>query len=492
MRSDPEVAAKVAELVAQMVPQARAEAYKTWQRAPHALELDELHAIALKGLAEASARWETYCFEKGHDPHAYEYFPAYCVVPSVRVLTSDLRWIPIGELEAGGELVGVEEEAAGRGRYRRFVRSTVLETSRRDALCLKLTLTDGREITCSADHRWLVWGRGHKQSGAYNWRESTRLTPGTRISAQLLPWEEETSFEAGWLAGIIDGEGNYRGHLKREYSRDGTGHYYGIQITQNKGPVLDRALGVLDSMGVPYRLLDKAKSDVCVRVDIDQLWAVLKLVGGLKLSRLDGRLLWEGRCAVNRLGMNYVEVAEIEPAGVQEVVTIETSSGTYLAEGLVAHNCLARMRGAMLDWLRAQDWVTRSDRMRAKQIRDAGQDRGATDAELAAATGMSLSEVRSTVAAVAARPVSLDAEPHDVADESDVESQAVVGQVLAAATAVTAGLPPQAQVLLAMRYYADRSLAEVAQILGLDPAEAGRLHTSAVLAVHDAMLKMVA
>jgi RNA polymerase sigma factor FliA len=229
--SDPEVAAKVAELVASLVPQARAEAYKVWTRAPHALELDELHAIALKGLAEASARWETYCDEKGHDPHAYEYFPAYC---------------------------------------------------------------------------------------------------------------------------------------------------------------------------------------------------------------------------------------------------------------------LARMRGAMLDWLRAQDWVTRSDRMRAKQIRDAGQDRGATEGELAAATGMTVELVRSTVAAVAARPVSIDAEPHDVADEADVESQAVVGEVLAAVTAAAGALPPQIQVLLAMRYYAGRSIAEAAEILGLDPAQAARWHTDAILAIHDSMLKMVA
>lgn len=153
---------------------------------------------------------------------------------------------------------------------------------------------------------------------------------------------------------------------------------------------------------------------------------------------------------------------------------------------------LARMRGAMLDWLRSQDWVTRSDRTRAKAIRDAGQDRGATDAELAASTGLSIAEVRSTVAAVAARPVSIDAEPHDVADEADVESQAVVGEVLAAVTAVTAGLPPQVQALLAMRYYAGRPLAEAAQVLGLDPAEAARCHTRAILAVHDAMLAAVA
>jgi RNA polymerase sigma factor for flagellar operon FliA len=225
---DPEVSARVSELVAGMMPQARVEAYKVWQRAPHALELDELHAIALKGLAEAAARWQVYCAEKGHDPRAFEYFPAYV---------------------------------------------------------------------------------------------------------------------------------------------------------------------------------------------------------------------------------------------------------------------LARMRGAMLDNLRSQDWVTRSDRTRAKAIRDAGQDRGASEAELARAT---VPEVRSTLAAVSARPVSIDAEPHDVADEADVESQAVVSEVLAAVSAVTSSLPPDVQVMLALRYYAGRTIADAAAAVGMEPGEAGRAHTRAILSIHDAMIKAVA
>jgi RNA polymerase sigma factor FliA len=150
------------------------------------------------------------------------------------------------------------------------------------------------------------------------------------------------------------------------------------------------------------------------------------------------------------------------------------------------------MRGAMLDSLRSQDWVTRSDRTRAKAIRDAGQDRGASEAELAAATGMSVAEVRSTMAAVSARPVSIDAEPHDVADEADVESAAVVSEVLGAVSAVTRSLEPRTQVLLALRYYAGRPLAEAGAALGMEPGEAARAHARAILAIHDAMLNAVA
>jgi RNA polymerase sigma factor FliA len=227
---DPDVAAEVSRRVTDMVPQARAEAYKVWQRAPHALELDELHSLALSGLAHAAARWQLYCWEQGHSPLAWEFFPAYC---------------------------------------------------------------------------------------------------------------------------------------------------------------------------------------------------------------------------------------------------------------------LRRMRGAMLDYLRSQDWVTRSDRTRAKAIRDAGQDRGATEAELAASTGMSVGQVRETIAAVAARPVSIEAEPHDVPDPGDVESQAVVSEVLASVLAAAAALPPPVQILMAMRYYAGQPLSEAAEALGMDQAEAARLHTDAVLSIHSAMLSAV-
>jgi RNA polymerase sigma factor for flagellar operon FliA len=152
---------------------------------------------------------------------------------------------------------------------------------------------------------------------------------------------------------------------------------------------------------------------------------------------------------------------------------------------------MQRMRGAMLDAMRSQDWVTRSARTRAKQLRDAGQDQGRTTAELAAATGMTEAEVRETIALVSRKPVSIDAEPHDVADQVDVEGQAVVSSVLEAAAGTMAGLPAAAQVILALRYYGGVPLPDAAGLAGVKEDEAIRLHNEAVLAVHDAMLKAV-
>lgn len=153
---------------------------------------------------------------------------------------------------------------------------------------------------------------------------------------------------------------------------------------------------------------------------------------------------------------------------------------------------LRRMRGAILDYLRSQDWVPRSTRTRAKALRDAGQDRGLSDEALAAATGMTAAEVRETAAAVAARPVSIDAEPYDVAGEDDVEGSAVVSEVLAAVSAVMASLDGTARVIVALRYYHGMTLPDIAPCAGVTADEAARVHQLAVMSIHAAMIKAVA
>lgn len=153
---------------------------------------------------------------------------------------------------------------------------------------------------------------------------------------------------------------------------------------------------------------------------------------------------------------------------------------------------LRRMRGSMLDYLRSQDWVTRSARTKAKALREAGQDRGLSDAELARVSGMSIEEVRATNAAVSARPVSIDAEPYDVAGQDDVEGQAVVSEVLAALSAVVVQLSETARVVLVLRYFHGFPLPETAGYVGVSVDEANRLHQAAILEIHSAMLKAVA
>lgn len=148
---------------------------------------------------------------------------------------------------------------------------------------------------------------------------------------------------------------------------------------------------------------------------------------------------------------------------------------------------LRRIRGAIMDHQRAQDWVPRAVRTRYKQIQLVEESSGRLEE-----TGMEASLIRATVAAVARRPVSLDERTEDVPGETGVESQAVAGSVLDALGAVQGTLPVLAQAVLALRFYRGMALAEIAEELRLPEAEVQDLHDTTVLSLHRAMLGRVA
>jgi RNA polymerase sigma factor FliA len=161
------------------------------------------------------------------------------------------------------------------------------------------------------------------------------------------------------------------------------------------------------------------------------------------------------------------------------------------ATNYFAAYALRRIRGAMLDAMRSQDWVTRSVRARAKALRDAGQDLGRSEAELAAATNLTPRQIRDTMAGVAARPVSFDAETHDVADEGSTESQAIVSSILEQVVRAMDGLDPETQVILALRYHRDMEFGEIAERLRTDEQRVTELHDAGVLEIHAVMYREV-
>src|SRR5215475_14838255 len=68
-------------LVQEIIPQARSEAWRAFQKAPHALDREELESIALAGLVQAASMWPDYCDRNGYDPaRAVDgYFHAYAL-----------------------------------------------------------------------------------------------------------------------------------------------------------------------------------------------------------------------------------------------------------------------------------------------------------------------------------------------------------------------------------------------------------------------------
>lgn len=150
-----------------------------------------------------------------------------------------------------------------------------------------------------------------------------------------------------------------------------------------------------------------------------------------------------------------------------------------------------RMRGAMLDAMRSNDWLTRSMRSRAKLLREAGQDLGRTEAELSTETGMTPEQIRETLAGVARKPVSVDAEPVDIPEQQGVESQVMVATVLGAVVREMKTLPMPVQVVLCLHYFAGKELREIAELLREPESRVSAMHIDGVLSVHKKMVGAV-
>lgn len=246
----------------------------------------------------------------------------FCMDPATRVLTAAMTWVAIGDLHEGDQLVGVDEYAETKSK-RRFRLATVTRTLRRVAPRYRITTTDGRELVSSRDHRWLV-----HRSNNWQWRTADTIRPGSMLLAPLRTWDEPTDLRGmAWLGGIFDGEGCY-------------GRSTGmLSFAQREGAVLDYGRAVLDAAGIPYSL-HKRPNDVTI-LSLSGVQALMQVLGQARPVRfLDRPELWVGKAVTSsRLHSARVEVATVEemPDGV--VVSISTDTGTFIAEGVVSHNC---------------------------------------------------------------------------------------------------------------------------------------------------------
>jgi RNA polymerase sigma factor for flagellar operon FliA len=148
---------------------------------------------------------------------------------------------------------------------------------------------------------------------------------------------------------------------------------------------------------------------------------------------------------------------------------------------------IRRVHGALIDAMRASDWATRSLRSRARQLADAGAERGLTDHELARRTGLSVAEVRNTIRGMAARPVSLETEEIDPRSGQNVESTVAAQTILGHLVSAIRALSVDQQAVIALHYHRGLQLQQVASVMGITESRASQLHAKAVLTVHTAM-----
>jgi hypothetical protein len=270
-----------------------------------------------------------------------------CIAPHVRVLTADLRWVQAGKLQVGDRLTAFEEFNQP-GRNGRCYRTSIVEQADRETRpCYDLEFSDGTRVRCSAGHRWLVGPsaetRGDlSRGGAAQWVETRHLKLGplqaSNVVKPLDAWGTDYSREAGYLAAAFNGEGNLEQKLGQQR----------VSFAQVDNVMLTETERYLKELGFEYQHGIQPRggnscADGSTRQDIHRLTVgrrtqFLRLLGSIRPERLLEKFQPD---LLGRLLGQTVRLVKKEFVGEQEIIVLNTSSRTYIAEGLASHNCVA-------------------------------------------------------------------------------------------------------------------------------------------------------
>lgn len=249
-----------------------------------------------------------------------------CLTPDHRVLTADLRYVPLGDLRPGDKVFSFDEHAGQTGRSRRYRTGTVLRAAPMPAPVWAVELASGKVFKVTADHGWLV-----KTGSTYRWTTTARLRVGTCVPRLFDEWEPATTYEAGWLAGMYDGEG----HL---YNRPTSGgHCLQLGLSQKRGPTLTRALAELARhrvLGLTHTTHGEVEA---VRLQ-GGLREIARLLGVVRPQRLLEKFSPDFCGSVCCPDSANDKVVAIRALGVQDIMQTEIDMGTYIVEGYGHHN----------------------------------------------------------------------------------------------------------------------------------------------------------
>jgi RNA polymerase sigma factor for flagellar operon FliA len=164
---------------------------------------------------------------------------------------------------------------------------------------------------------------------------------------------------------------------------------------------------------------------------------------------------------------------------------------------------IARIKGAIIDELRALDWVPRSVRARARQIEraiaelEARLHRAPTDDEIAGKLGIEVEELDESLTEISRSSIgALDelwtisssggdqvALIDTIEDTQGPEPQSALAQteLKEALGEAIARLPEREKLVVTLYYYEELTLREIGEVLGVTESRVSQLHTKAVL-----------
>lgn len=247
----------------------------------------------------------------------------FCVSPDTKLLSSDLVWVNAGEIEVGDNLLGFDENVPSETKKRRWKEGIVESARTVTQPSYKLTLSDGTTLKCSSKHKWLVQTLGSRQK----WVATDKIKIGWKLSKVLDVWETDKSFEAGYLSSAFEGEGCLCFDKNKRLS---------LSFTQKNNCFLYKTIFFLEKLGLRLGKYKRGFNDVS-GVQITRKRDILKFLGSIRPQRLLDKF------KVSMIGgivaFDKPSVVKKEFLGNIDVVSIQTSSRTFIADGFASHNC---------------------------------------------------------------------------------------------------------------------------------------------------------
>jgi hypothetical protein len=265
--------------------------------------------------------------------------PKKCLAPGTKVLRGDLRWVPVETLQQGEKIIAFDEHAPKRDSRgamikklakRRLRMGRVVSTGVEEMECVELRLSDGRVLICQNEHPWLTTKRG---GGNFCWREAAQFRAGDNLLQFLPMWIEENTHDAGYIGGVFDGEGHVRPDGRE------------MGFAQKENVLWRKAVEILRKGKIDFHVYDqrgvyKGHDYSINKLSVKNRKNTFIALGRYRPERLIDLVLKgieeEQGGYLHRV--DTLQVTSVRPIGMHPVVTLETSTGTYFAEGFAAHN----------------------------------------------------------------------------------------------------------------------------------------------------------
>lgn len=252
-----------------------------------------------------------------------------CLTPDTKVLTKDLRYVEIGSVQVGDVLVGFDEEAPTKGEHRKIRETVVTKAERIFRPTYEIALSDGTVVKASDGHLWLVSTASRRTV----WKRTDELSSTDRIFKIFDTWEHVEDYRTGYLASAFDGEG----HFSRQAI---------LGFSQRENVMLGKVRKYLDALGFKYweRKETGTNNDVTVLHIAGGRASISRFLGQIRPERLLQKVDLNSLGSIGRhdfVGQDFEHplVLSVTSVGEREVVALETTTQTFIAEGLASHNC---------------------------------------------------------------------------------------------------------------------------------------------------------